>query len=85
MPVFSLLSAIIAVVALSAYANHNLVRLPDSIGITVVSLLLSVGAVTVGEFVPQVAAWGERLVHGVNFPALVFHGLLGLLLFAGSL
>ncbi len=85
MPVFALISAVITVVALSAYANHKLVRLPDSIGITVVALLLSVGAVTVGEFVPPVSAWGERLVHGVNFPALVFHGLLGLLLFAGSL
>jgi CPA1 family monovalent cation:H+ antiporter len=85
MPVFTLVSAVIAVVALSAYANHKLVRLPDSIGITVVALLLSVITVTVGQFVPQVAAWGEQVARGVNFPELVFHGLLGLLLFAGSL
>ena len=85
MPVFTLISAVIAVVALSAYANHKLVRLPDSIGITVVAMLLSIITVTVGQFVPQVAAWGEQVAHGVNFPELVFHGLLGLLLFAGSL
>jgi CPA1 family monovalent cation:H+ antiporter len=85
MPVFTLISAVIAVVALSAYANHKLVRLPDSIGITVVALLLSVITVTVGQFVPQVATWGVQVTRGVNFPALVFHGLLGLLLFAGSL
>jgi len=85
MPVFTLISAVIAVVALSAYANHKLVHLPDSIGITVVALLLSVITVTVGQFVPQVAAWGAQVARGVNFPALVFHGLLGLLLFAGSL
>lgn len=85
MPVFTLISAVIAVVALSAYANHMLVRLPDSIGITVVALLLSVITVTVGGFVPQVSAWGVQVARGVNFPALVFHGLLGLLLFAGSL
>lgn len=85
MPVFTLISAVITVVALSAYANHKLVRLPDSIGITVVALLLSLATVTVGQFVPQVAAWGEQVAHGVNFPDLVFHGLLGLLLFAGSL
>ena len=85
MPVFTLISAVIAVVALSGYANHKLVRLPDSIGITAVALLLSVGTVTVGQFVPQVAAWGEQVARGVDFPDLVFHGLLGLLLFAGSL
>jgi CPA1 family monovalent cation:H+ antiporter len=85
MPIFTLVSAVIAVVALSAYANHKLVHLPDSIGITVVALLLSVGAVGLGPFVPQVAAWGGEVARGVNFPALVFHGLLGLLLFAGSL
>ena len=85
MPIFTLISAVIAVVALSAYANHKLVHLPDSIGITAVALLLSVGAVGVSPFVPQVAAWGGEVARGVNFPALVFHGLLGLLLFAGSL
>ena len=85
MPIFTLVSAVIAVVALSAYANHRLVHLPDSIGITVVALLLSLGTVSVGQFVPQVADWGGQVARGVNFPELVFHGLLGLLLFAGSL
>lgn len=85
MPVFTLISAVIAVVALSGYANHKLVRLPDSIGITVVALLLSLGTVAVGQFVPQVEAWGQQVARGVNFPELVFHGVLGLLLFAGSL
>jgi CPA1 family monovalent cation:H+ antiporter len=85
MPIFTLVSAVIAVVALSAYANHKLVHLPDSIGITVVALLLSLGTVSVGQFVPQVADWGGQVARGVNFPDLVFHGLLGLLLFAGSL
>ena len=85
MPIFTVISAVIAVVALSAYANHKLVHLPDSIGITAVALLVSVGTVGVSPFVPQVAAWGGEVARGVNFPALVFHGLLGLLLFAGSL
>ena len=85
MPIFTLVSAVIAVVALSAYANHKLVHLPDSIGITVVALLLSLGTVSLGQFVPQVADWGGQVARGVNFPDLVFHGLLGLLLFAGSL
>ena len=85
MPIFTLVSAVIAVVALSSYATHKLVRLPESIGITGVALLISAVTVAVGPFVPQVTAWGVQVAKAVNFPALVFHGLLGLLLFAGSL
>ncbi|MFZ0552706.1 MAG: sodium:proton antiporter [Steroidobacteraceae bacterium] len=85
MSVFTIASAVITVVALCGYANYKLVHLPDSIGITAVALVLSVVTVAVGQVVPQVTAWGQLAVRGLDFPDLVFHGLLGLLLFAGSL
>jgi CPA1 family monovalent cation:H+ antiporter len=85
MPIFTIVSVVITVVALSGYANYKLVHLPDTVGITAVALLISVGTVVVGQFVPQVSAWGQLAVRGLDFPNLVFHGLLGLLLFAGSL
>jgi monovalent cation:H+ antiporter, CPA1 family len=85
MPIFTIVSAVITVVALSGYANYKLVHLPDTIGITAVALLISVATVAVGQVVPQVSAWGQLAVHSLDFPDLVFHGLLGLLLFAGSL
>ncbi|HEX5462287.1 MAG TPA: sodium:proton antiporter [Steroidobacteraceae bacterium] len=85
MPVFTIVSAVITVVALSGYANYKVVRLPDTIGITAVALLISVATVAVGQVVPQVAAWAQLGARGLDFPDLVFHGLLGLLLFAGSL
>jgi CPA1 family monovalent cation:H+ antiporter len=85
MPIFTIVSALIAVVALSGYANSKLVRLPDTVGITAVALIISIITVVVGEFVPAVAGFGQRAIRGVDFPDLVFHGLLGLLLFAGGL
>ena len=85
MPIFTIVSAVITVVALSGYANHKLVRLPDTVGITAIALLISVATIAVGQVVPQVGAWGQLAVRGLDFPSLVFHGLLGLLLFAGSL
>lgn len=85
MPIFTIVSAVITVVALSGYANYKLVRLPDTIGITAVALLISVATVAVGQVVPQVAAWAQLAARSLDFPDLVFHGLLGLLLFAGSL
>ena len=85
MPTFTIVSAVITVVALSGYANYKLVHLPDTVGITAVALLISVATVAVGVVVPQVTAWGQLAVRRLDFPDLVFHGLLGLLLFAGSL
>ncbi len=85
MPIFTIVSVVITVVALSGYANYKLVHLPDTVGITAVALLISVGTVAVGQFVPQVSVWSQLAVRGLDFPDLVFHGLLGLLLFAGSL
>ena len=60
-------------------------HLPDTVGITAVALLISVATVAVGQVVPEVAAWSQLAVRRLDFPDLVFHGLLGLLLFAGSL
>lgn len=85
MPIFTIVSAVITVVALCGYANHKLVHLPDTVGITAVALLISAVVVAVGQVVPEVSAWGQLAVHRLDFPDLVFHGLLGLLLFAGSL
>jgi len=85
MPIFTVVAAVITIVALSGYANSRLVGLPDTVGITAVALLISVATVAVGQVVPEVAAWGQLAVRRLDFPNLVFHGLLGLLLFAGSL
>lgn len=85
MPIFTIVSAVITVVALSGYANYKLVHLPDTVGITAVALLISMATVAVGQVVPEVSAWGQLAVQRLDFPDLVFHGLLGLLLFAGSL
>ena len=85
MPIFTILAAVITLVALSGYANYKLVHLPDTVGITAVALLISVATVAVGQLVPQVATWGQLAVRSLDFPQLVFHGLLGPLLFAASL
>jgi len=85
MSLFNIISAVVAIVALCGYANARLIRLPDSIGITAIALLLSLGTVALGAASPEVARWSHAIAGQIDFSALVFHGLLGLLLFAGSL
>jgi CPA1 family monovalent cation:H+ antiporter len=85
MTLFNLISILVTIVALCGYANYKFVRLPDSIGITAIALLLSLGMIIVGALVPTVAQWGERTAREIDFSEALFHGLLGPLLFAGSL
>ena len=85
MSMFQLSSIVITLVALFGYLNHKLIKLPDSIGITAIGLVASVAIAFVGKLMPEVTVWAERTVQAVDFPETVFHGLLGFLLFAGSL
>ena len=85
MSLFSAISAVIAIVALSGYANRRFIRLPDTVGITAIALLISLAMAVLGTTLPAVATWGRAAIGKLDFPVLIFHGLLGPLLFAGSL
>jgi len=85
MSLFNVLSTVITIVALCGYVNYRFVRLPDTVGIAAIALLISLAMVALGAAVPGVSSWGQHELRGLNFPELIFHGLLGPLLFAGSL
>jgi monovalent cation:H+ antiporter, CPA1 family len=85
MSIFQLASIVITLVALFGYLNHKLIKLPDTIGITAIGLIASVAIAFAGKFMPEVTLWAEHTVQAVDFSQTVFHGLLGFLLFAGSL
>jgi len=85
MSLFQITSVIITLVALFGFLNHRLLRLPDTIGITAMGLLASLAIAVIGKRMPAVSQWAEQTIAAVNFPDTVFHGMLGLLLFAGSL
>jgi Na+:H+ antiporter len=82
---FHAVGLLITLVALFGYLNHRFVRLPDAIGMTAIGLIVSIAVVGYGRFDPTVAQWAQRAVEGIEFREVVFHGALGMLLFAGSL
>lgn len=85
MSLFQVASLIITLVAVFGYLNHKLIKLPDAIGITAIGLVASLAIAFTGKLVPAVSHWAERTIQAVDFSETVFHGMLGLLLFAGSL
>ena len=85
MTAFQAFGGLIALVAGFGYLNHRLIRLPDAIGITAIGMTVSVVAVAIARFEPSLGASMRAAAGRLDFAALLLHGMLGLLLFAGSL
>lgn len=85
MSFFEIIGALLATVAVFGYVNHKFVRLPDSIGITATGMVISLLLAVVGHHYPVAIQWASDFSEGLDFSEAVFHGLLGVLLFAGSL
>lgn len=79
------MSGLISLIAVFGYINHRYIRLPDTVGITVVGLAFSLFAALLRPHFPNMATNVHQLATAIDFPELVFHGMLGILLFAGSL
>jgi CPA1 family monovalent cation:H+ antiporter len=85
MSFLELLATLLTAVGVLGYFNHRVLRLPDTIGITAMGVLVSLALAAVGSAVPGAAEWARGIVGRFDFPDLVLHGLLSVLLFAGSL
>jgi len=85
MSLFQLISLIITLVAIFGYLNHRFIKLPDIIGITAIGLVVSLIVTAIGATNPAVTEWARVTMRKVDFTEVIFHGLLGMLLFAGSL
>jgi monovalent cation:H+ antiporter, CPA1 family len=85
MSLFQVASIVITLVAVFGYINHRFIKLPDAIGITAIGLVASLAIALLGRRFPQTSQWSEQTIQSIDFPETVFHGMLGFLLFAGSL
>ena len=85
MSVLELLAVLLTAVALLGWFNHRTLGLPDTVGITAVGVLVSVVLALAGKAVPGATQWAQGMAGRFDFPELVLHGLLSVLLFAGSL
>ncbi len=85
MSVFELIGTLITATAVLGYVNHRFVRLPDTVGITFMGLLVTLVLTMIGRVVPGAVHWAASFGERLDMPEIVFHGLLSVLLFAGSL
>ena len=83
---FDVVVACLVLTALFAYVNHQYVRLPPTIGVMVIALLLSLALIALDALgVGALHSSEVALLKSVDFSGLLMQGMLSLLLFAGAL
>ncbi len=79
-------SLLMTVTALFAYVNYRFIRLPNTIGVMIISLVFSMGLVLLSNAGLTLGMeYTEKLLSGVDFDATLMEGMLSFLLFAGAL
>jgi len=85
MTLFALLSVLVVLAALFSYINYQYFKLPPTIGVMIMALIMSLVIIALGSSADSVHQWAIDLMSRIDFNEAVLHGMLAFLLFAGSL
>ncbi len=84
---FDVASVLIVLAALLGYINHQYLKLPSAIGLTVMGAVASLVVIAVDRLLPQSDAGPllEGFLRQIDFETTLMDGMLSFLLFAGAL
>ena len=85
MDLFEIIAILLTLTALFSFINHRYIRLPVTIGLMLIALLLSLSLIFVGQFIPGIKERALVLLQSIDFDEALLHGMLSFLLFAGAL
>ena len=85
MELLDISAILLTLAALFSYVNHRWIKLPTTIGIMLISLVMSLVLIGVGQFSPGLTESIESFVEGIDFNDALMNGMLSYLLFAGAL
>jgi monovalent cation:H+ antiporter, CPA1 family len=85
MDLFQAGAILITLAALFNYVNYKYLKLPATIGIMAMALVLSLVVIAIGVPFPAVGRAASVMLEGIDFNKALMNGMLGLLLFAGAL
>ena len=78
-------TVLIVLTALASFANHKWVGLPDTIGVMVVTLVVSLFLVSTENYFPAANDLAQDFVTRLDISETILHGILGFFLFAAAL
>ncbi len=85
MEFLDLASGLLVLAAVFGYLNLKLFKLPTTIGIMLISLLVSVLLLVFRDALPILSEAADRFVESIDFNKALMEGMLSFLLFAGAL
>lgn len=85
MTAFQLIATLLSLTAIFSYLNFRYIKLPATIGVMLLALLVSLAVIGAGYFTPAVHRTAEELLRQVDFGDALMQGMLCFLLFAGAL
>jgi CPA1 family monovalent cation:H+ antiporter len=85
MGLFEIIAILFTLSALFSFINYRFFKLPNTIGLMLISLLFSLLLIVIGLFVPESKQWAVNLLTQIDFDKTLLHGMLSFLLFAGAL
>ena len=81
-----IIGLLITLTAVFSYVNHRYIKLPTTIGVMLIALLMSLALIALGKFgLIEIDHEVEALLRGIDFYEVLMHGMLSLLLFAGAM
>jgi len=85
MELYNTLALLIVMAAVFGYLNHRLLKLPGVIGLMILALVSSLGAIGLGKLGVDWVLKAGQLVRGLDFHTILMDVMLSFLLFAGAL
>ncbi|MEE9550898.1 MAG: sodium:proton antiporter [Candidatus Binatia bacterium] len=85
MSLFEISALLLTLAALFSYINERTIRLPATIGLMLISLVMSLGLIALGMLGLGVETQAKSLLANIDFSKTLLHGMLAFLLFAGAL
>lgn len=85
MDLFTIAAALITLAAVFSYLNYRFIGLPTTIGVMLISLVMSLALIAMHSMGIYMGFHFEDLLRSVDFDQTVFRGMFAFLLFAGAL
>jgi CPA1 family monovalent cation:H+ antiporter len=86
MEMLDLCALLLSLAAIFSYINFRFIKLPTTIGVMLIAMLLSVSLVILGHFgFEGIQNRATAVLEGIDFNKALMHGMLSFLLFSGAL
>ncbi len=85
MSIINTIAILISLAAIFSYINYRFLKIPSTIGLLAIALLMSLAIVIMGKFGLPIEDHAKELLRGIDFNEALMQGMLSALLFAGAL